>query len=147
MIDFYGPCERALLKIEAAVVKKITSNVPPPNAPSTIKRKKSSKTLVDSGEMMRHVDHRITGDGINLKCEVGFFDEENAKKARINEEGAKWIVVTRSKDNADEMHQGMTLITIPARPFLRPAYDETAPEALDQMAEEIFKQVEQELGF
>jgi len=64
--------ERALLKIEAAVVKKIQSGVPPPNAPSTIKQKRSSKTLIDTGEMMRHVDHRITGEGISLRGEVGF---------------------------------------------------------------------------
>jgi len=49
-IDFRGPMERALLKIEAAVVKKIQSGVPPPNAPSTIKQKRSSKTLIDTGE-------------------------------------------------------------------------------------------------
>ncbi len=138
-IDFRGPMERALLKIEAAVVKKIQSGVPPPNAPSTIKQKRSSKTLIDTGEMIQHVDHRITGEGIALRGEVGFFDEENAKKARINEEGATWSV---SKKNGGE-----TTITIPARPFLRPAYDESAPKALDDMAQEIFKQVEKTLGW
>lgn len=130
--------ERALLKIEAAVVKKIQSGVPPPNAPSTIKRKKSSKTLIDSGEMMRHVSHKISGEGINLRGEVGFFDEENAKKARINEEGASWTIDTK---------KGSTQITIPARPFLRPAYDESSPAALDELAEDIYKQVERELGW
>jgi len=55
--------ERALLKIEKAVVDEINSGVPPPNAPSTIKAKGSSKTLVDSGEMRNHVDHKITGEG------------------------------------------------------------------------------------
>ena len=125
-IDFKGPMERALLKIEAQVVVQIDSNTPPPNAPSTIKRKKSSKTLIDSGKMRQHVDHKITGEGLNLKGSVGFFDEENAKKARINEEG--------TKDGR-----------IPPRPFLVPGFDKAAPKAADEMAEEILAQVERDL--
>ena len=125
-IDFKGPMERALLKIEKAVVDEINSGVPPPNAPSTIKRKKSSKTLIDSSEMLKHVDHKITGEGLNLKGSVGFFDEENAKKARINEEG--------TKDGR-----------IPPRPFLVPGFDKAAPNAADEMAEEILAQIERDL--
>ena len=125
-IDFKGPMERALLKIEKAVVDEINSGVPPPNAPSTIKAKNSSKTLVDSGEMRNHVDHKITGEGLNLKGSVGFFDEENAKKARINEEG--------TKDGR-----------IPPRPFLVPGFDKAAPKAADEMAEEILAQIERDL--
>ena len=124
--DFRGPMERALLKIEAQVVVQIDSNTPPPNKPSTIKRKKSSKTLIDSGKMRQHVDHKITGEGLNLKGSVGFFDEENAKKARINEEG--------TKDGR-----------IPPRPFLVPGFDKAAPKAADEMAEEILAQVERDL--
>jgi len=118
--------ERALLKIEAQVVNQIDSNTPPPNAPSTIKRKKSSKTLIDTGKMRQHVDHKITGEGLNLKGSVGFFDEENAKKARINEEG--------TKDGR-----------IPPRPFLVPGFDKAAPKAADEMAEEILAQIERDL--
>ena len=118
--------ERALLKIEAQVVVQIDSNTPPPNKPSTIKRKKSSKTLIDSSEMLKHVDHKITGEGLNLKGSVGFFDEENAKKARINEEG--------TKDGR-----------IPPRPFLVPGFDKAAPNAADEMAEEILAQIEMDL--
>ena len=125
-IDFRGPMERALLKIEPQVVVQIDSNTPPPNKPSTIKRKKSSKTLIDSSEMLKHVDHKITGEGLNLKGSVGFFDEENAKKARINEEG--------TKDGR-----------IPPRPFLVPGFDKAAPKAADEMAEEILAQVERDL--
>jgi len=125
-IDFKGPMERALLKIEAQVVVQIDSNTPPPNKPSTIKRKKSSKTLIDTGKMRQHVDHKITGEGLNLKGSVGFFDEENAKKARINEEG--------TKDGR-----------IPPRPFLVPGFDKAAPKAADEMAEEILAQIERDL--
>lgn len=125
-IDFKGPMERALLKIEKAVVDEINSGVPPPNAPSTIKAKKSSKTLIDSGKMRQHVDHKITGEGLNLRGSVGFFDEENAKKARINEDG--------TKDGR-----------IPPRPFLVPGFDKAAPKAADEMAEEILAQIERDL--
>ena len=125
-IAFKGPMERALLKIEAQVVVQIDSNTPPPNKPSTIKRKKSSKTSIDKGKMRQHVDHKITGEGLNLKGSVGFFDEENAKKARINEEG--------TKDGR-----------IPPRPFLVPGFDKAAPKAADEMAEEILAQIERDL--
>jgi len=142
--------ERALLKIEKAVVDEINSGVPPPNAPSTIKAKNSSKTLVDSGEMRNHVDHKITGEGILLRGEVGFFDEKNAEKAQWNEYG------TRDKaEFIDEMDAEKAQLDehdtrgwhIPPRPFLRPAYDKSADGAIDEMAEEVFAQVEKELGW
>lgn len=38
---------------------KIANNVPPPNAPSTIKRKKSSRTLIDTGAMLQSVNYKI----------------------------------------------------------------------------------------
>jgi len=142
-IDFKGPMERALLKIEKAVVDEINSGVPPPNAPSTVKRKKSSKTLIDSGKMRQHVDHKITGEGLNLRGSVGFFDEENAKKARINEEGATWVKT--SKGGSKGMSQEYTLIVIPPRPFLVPGFDKAAPKAADEMAEEILAQIERDL--
>lgn len=42
-----------------AIKEKITSNVPPPLAPSTIARKKSSKTLIDSGNMLSSINFEI----------------------------------------------------------------------------------------
>lgn len=41
------------------VKKKIASNLPPPNSPETIKRKKSSKTLIDTGMMRNSVTYRV----------------------------------------------------------------------------------------
>ena len=124
MIDFKGPHEKALIKIENAIVKKILSNVPPPNAPSTIRQKGSSKTLVDTSEMMRHVTHRQTIKGGQIVGEVGIFDPEIAKRARYNEYGTR---------------------DIPARPFLRPAFDETAPKAAEEMANEIWDQIKKQM--
>ena len=120
MIDFKGPHEKALIKIENAIVKKILSNVPPPNAPSTIRQKGSSKTLVDTSEMVGHVTHRQTIKSGQIIGEIGIFDPEIAKRARYNEYGTR---------------------DIPARPFLRPAFDETAPKAAEEMANEIWDQI------
>lgn len=124
MIDFKGPHEKALIKIENAIVKKILSGVPPPNAPTTIRQKGSSKTLVDTGEMVGHVTHRQTTEGGQIIGEIGIFDPEVAKRARYNEYGTR---------------------DIPARPFLRPAFDETAPKAAEEMANEIWDQIKKRI--
>lgn len=42
---------------QGQVQKKIRSNVPPPNAESTVKRKKSSKTLIDTAQMLGAIRH------------------------------------------------------------------------------------------
>lgn len=124
MIDFKGPHEKALIKIENAIVKKILSGVPPPNAPTTIRQKGSSKTLVDTSEMVGHVTHRQTTEGGQIIGEIGIFDPEVAKRARYNEYGTR---------------------DIPARPFLRPAFDETAPKAAEEMANEIWDQIKKRI--
>lgn len=48
-------------KIADGLVAKIESNLPPPNAPETIARKKSSKTLIDTGQIKNSVDWEIKG--------------------------------------------------------------------------------------
>ena len=52
--------DRIGLLMTAAIQKKIRSNIPPPNAPSTRKRKRGKdKTLIDTGRMLRAVTHEI----------------------------------------------------------------------------------------
>jgi phage gpG-like protein len=126
-VDFYTPFEKGMNTLDAAIVKKILSNIPPPNAASTVAKKGSSKTLVDSGDMYRAVKHEIKGEGINLVGTTGIFNEEIAKYAYWNEYGTK---------------KG-----IPARPFLTPAFDKTAPKVAEEIAEDIFKQIEKNLGW
>lgn len=48
---------------------KIRSNVPPPNAPSTIERKGSSRTLIDTGLMVANVRYTFSsrGSGAGLR--------------------------------------------------------------------------------
>lgn len=48
-------------KIADGIVAKIESNLPPPNAESTIARKGSSTTLIDSAQMKNSVDWEIMG--------------------------------------------------------------------------------------
>jgi hypothetical protein len=61
-----GAKARHLLKLvgeaaKADIQAKIRSNVPPPNAPSTIAQKGSSKTLIDTGAMLRSIDYKVEG--------------------------------------------------------------------------------------
>jgi len=41
------------------IKNKINSNIPPVNSPATIKRKKSSKTLVDTGALRNSIHHVV----------------------------------------------------------------------------------------
>ena len=65
------------------MVEKIMSRVPPPNAPSTIARKKSSLPLVDTGEMMGAIDHKQRE---RFAVDVGVFGA-TAERAERNEYG------------------------------------------------------------
>lgn len=49
------------IKARDDIKKVITRGVPPPNAPSTIRKKKSSKTLIDDGVMISKVNYQIKG--------------------------------------------------------------------------------------
>lgn len=113
------------------IVDKINSNVPPPNAESTVRHKKgSTHTLVDSGHMMDSVDVRRMGsEGSAADIAVGIFDEGVAKYAIANEFGSSRMVTTSS---TSEMHQGYSMIIIPERSFMRTAYDENIGEILDK---------------
>ena len=43
------------------IKEKISSNIPPPNSKETIARKKSSKTLIDTGTMRRSITYEVEG--------------------------------------------------------------------------------------
>ena len=55
--------KRMGLLIKAAIQAKIRSNVPPPNAPSTIARKGSSKTLINTGQLLNSIDYEVHREG------------------------------------------------------------------------------------
>lgn len=106
----------AAMDLRNEIVKKINSNVPPPNAPSTIKQKGSSKTLIDTGNMVNSVDMRFTESDSSISIEVGIFDPGVAIYALANEYGTD---------------------TIPERSFMRSTYDEVIDDIVDKMAAEI----------
>ena len=130
--------KKAGVNLRNEIVKKIHSNIPPPNAPSTIKAKGSSKTLIDTGEMWRSVDSQvIQEDESTIDVAAGIFEEEIAKYAIANEYGSVRTVTTKNKDNKDEMHQGFSIIVIPERSFMRSAYDQNIEDLMNSMSEEI----------
>ena len=130
--------KKAGVNLRNEIVKKIHSNIPPPNAPSTIKAKKSSKTLIDTGEMWRSVDTQvIQEDESTIDVASGIFEEEIVKYAIANEYGSVRTVTTKNKDNKDEMHQGFSVIVIPERSFMRSAYDQNIEDIYEKMATEI----------
>ena len=45
--------------IKGQLQQSIASNTPPPNAPSTIARKRHSRTLIDTGQMLNSVTYRV----------------------------------------------------------------------------------------
>jgi len=159
-IDLKGPHERALQKLENAIIDKINSNVPPPNAKSTIDQKGSSKTLIDQGGgsgMLGHITHRQTEVEGALHGEVGIFNERIAEYAKANEYGVPWENRPGKGRRKREEYYGVepteTSSTaenrawfIPPRPFLRPAIDETVDKAREEMAAEIFNQISKKFG-
>jgi hypothetical protein len=50
----------------ADIKRKIGSNLPPPNAPSTVRAKGSSSTLIDSGAMRQAVRYEVNRGSISL---------------------------------------------------------------------------------
>lgn len=46
-------------KMESDIKRRIELGVPPPNAPSTIKRKGSSKTLINTGQLKNSITHTV----------------------------------------------------------------------------------------
>jgi len=107
------------MKIENAIRLKILSNIPPPNAASTIKAKGSSHTLIDTGEMLDFVSHEVEfPDPELLTIKAGIFEEGIAEYACYNEYGTG---------------------TIPTRSFIRSTYDEIFDSQLmPEIADKLF---------
>lgn len=51
--------DRLGLQIVGEIQKRIASSIPPPNAPSTIAKKGSSTTLVDTGQLRSSITHKV----------------------------------------------------------------------------------------
>lgn len=122
MIDCSEELDRAAARLKDALVARIDSNVPPPNAPATIRKKGHDHTLIDTGEYKNSIEIKVEPDGF----EVGVFDPEIAKRAFWNEHGTD---------------------RIPARPVFGPVADGPVGRSiLDDLEEEIADKFELELS-
>jgi hypothetical protein len=122
-LDFSPAFRKAVEGFHAAIIAKIDSGMPPPNAPSTVKRKGHGRTLIDSGKMRSDLTARIerstSGD---LFAEIGFSDPHV-------DEYAKWV------------HDG-TGKGIPPRPFLSEAVDENEQRILEELENDCLEIIE-----
>lgn len=58
-LDLQDELELIGMRAVRDIQRKMRSDVPPPNAPSTIRRKKSSKTLRDTGRLIQSIDYEV----------------------------------------------------------------------------------------
>jgi len=122
-MDFSQSLLNAADALKQAIEKKIDSGVPPPNAPSTIRRKGHGLTLRDTWSYRNNIEIRMDPDGMGF--EVGVFKPEIAEYVIMNEHGT-----TR----------------IPPRPVFGPVADTEGKEILDRMEEDILNTVILTLG-
>ena len=131
------------------IIERIDSQVPPPNAETTIALKGSSKTLVNHGDLRNSVNVVDQGDakvfiGVPRTASNGRYN-----LAKIMEEGR--IIVMRMtakqqrflfmlyaqngigsrRKTADD--SGIIVIHIPARPFITPVLAAEAPQIPDRI--------------
>lgn len=137
MVDLAQILDREGAYLEGKVVQRILSGVPPPNAPSTILRKKSTKTLVDTGDMVGSVSHRVVVDQDVVRLEVGIFDPAMIERATTNEFG----VPSNDADTEPKDDQ-----RIPTRSFLRYTFDREIDSVVERLEKQIARRLEEEFG-
>ena len=117
------------MQMENKIRLKILSNVPPPLKPSTVARKGSSVTLIDTSQMLSDVSSQIDDSNPELiTVSAGIFDEDIAEYAVSHEYG---------REEAG----------IPCRSFIRTTYDESFDnEIMPDIAEQLFGLAEKKLG-
>lgn len=122
--------------LENKIREKILSNVPPENAPSTIKAKGSSHTLIDDGILLASITHIVenTDNGFNITS--GVLDEDIASYAAPNEYGVAWEN-RPIKGKEEKEHEGPWFI--PPRSFVRSTYDEEEEIIIETIKEQLQK--------
>jgi hypothetical protein len=83
--------EQLGMDLENAIREKILSNIPPPNAPGTIKAKGSSHTLIDQGTLLDSIEHTTEIGPELIIITTGVFQEDVAEYACYNEYGTEHI--------------------------------------------------------
>ena len=59
-VDPYDVLEKVGAMMQSEIQAKIRSNIKPANAPSTIKRKRSRRTLIDKGRMIQAITYKVS---------------------------------------------------------------------------------------
>ncbi len=95
--------------LEGKMAEKITGRLSPPLHPYTVRKKGSSQPLIDTGEMLSQLDHKV----IRNTVEVGVFGSR-ASIARHHEFGAPRA-------------------NIPERSFMRSAFGESKRKIVKMM--------------
>ena len=94
-----------------------------PLAASTIKRKKSSKALIDEGDLINKITQKIMTD----KAIVGLM------KGATNRNGEDLVNIGAIMEyGATIRHPNGAVIIIPPRPFLHPVFDEQREEMIER---------------
>lgn len=130
------------MRLENKIREKILSNVPPPNAESTIKRKGSSHTLIDDSILLSSITHTVETSDENIKITVGVLDPKIAEYAAPNEHGVAW-------DNRPKKGTESTVARewfIPPRSFIRSTFDEEYENILVDIEKQIVTNVKTKLS-
>lgn len=109
--------------LEGKMAVKITGRLSPPLHPYTVRKKGSSQPLIDTGEMLSQLDHKV----IRNTVEVGVFGSR-AGIAKIQEFGKKINVTPKMRKylHTQGLHlkAGTTQVVIPERSFMRSSFSE-----------------------
>lgn len=121
--DISARLEQAGTFLEGKMAEKITSGLSPALHPFTVEQKGSSTPLIDKGELLDQITHKMDGDRVS----VGVFGSK-AGIAAVHEFG-KTINVTdkmRAYLRARGLHLRYSTLTIhiPERSFERSAFNE-----------------------
>lgn len=131
--DIAQEMDRLGTLFEAEIVARIKSGVPPPNAPATVAKKKSTTPLIDTGDLFGSVTHQLAVDRDQVELKVGIFDPVVAERAAYNEFG-----VPGNMEGTDSL-PGQR---IPTRSFLRATFDEVGDKLLDEFENRIAEKIE-----
>jgi hypothetical protein len=102
-LDFMPELAAAALKFKAVIKDEINSSMPPPNAPSTVKRKGHDRTLIDSKALLESINIVPFAEKDEIGFDIGVFDPDVLEYAELNHDGTRFI---------------------PARPFISKPVDE-----------------------
>lgn len=115
-MDLSQPLTSAAEALKHAIEECIDSGVPPPNAPSTIRRKGHGLTLRDTWTYRNSIEIRVS-DNV---AEIGVFNPEVAEYVFYNEHGTS---------------------KIPARPVFGPVFDGPGQRILDELEDNLADEI------